>query len=236
MKRQQCISYFHIAMVFIVIFSYACNKDASTHNTDTNSTIKDNEGNVYKTVKIGEQWWMAENLKSTRLNDGTVIPNITNNTSWKNLVTPAYCWYDNDRTAYAGTYGALYNWYAIETGKLCPSGWHVPTDEEWSKLIDFLGGDGLAGGQLKEAGLTHWNLPNTGATNSSGFTALPGGYSISGVEACFYGLGNHGTWWSSTAISASNAWFRSLTTNFSTIFKDDGKMYYGLSVRCLKVD
>ena len=116
----------------------------------------------------------GRNLKTTKYNDGTSIPNVTNDTSWSNLTTGAYCWYNND-VSYKNPYGALYNWYAVNTGKLAPKGWHVPSDAEWTTLITYLGGESIAGGKLKEAGTTHWLSPNTEATNSTGFSALPGG-------------------------------------------------------------
>lgn len=111
----------------------------STMSFYTDGTV-DVDGNVYKTVTIATQRWMAENLKTTKLNDGTSIPNVTDGKAWKNLTTPGYCWYDNDPKYYGNTYGALYNFYAVETNKLCPTGWHVPTDAEWDILIDHLGG------------------------------------------------------------------------------------------------
>ncbi len=140
--------------------------------------ITDIEGNLYKAITIGTQTWMAENLKTIRYNDGTTIPLVTDASIWADLSTPAYCWYDNDESTYKSTFGALYNWYAVNTGKLCPIGWHIPTDAEWTKLLTYLGSENVAGGKLKETGTTHWNSPNTGATNESGFTAFPGGIRV----------------------------------------------------------
>ena len=140
------------------------------------SSIKDIEGNVYKTIAIGKQVWMTENLKTTKFNDGTSIPMVTENEAWIKLTTPAYSWYNNDSTANKNTYGALYNWYTVKTNKLCPAGWHVPTDAEWVALITYLEGFTVAGGKMKEKGIEHWKSPNEGATNETGFTALPGGY------------------------------------------------------------
>jgi uncharacterized protein (TIGR02145 family) len=138
-------------------------------------TLTDVDNNTYKVVKIGTQVWMAENLKTTRYNDGSAIPLVTDNTEWNNLTTPGYSWYNNDSATYAQTYGALYNWYTVETGNLCPTGWHVPSDAEWTTLTDYLGGEAIAGGKLKETGTAHWDSPNTGATDETGFTAFPGG-------------------------------------------------------------
>ena len=155
--------------------------------------VTDYDGNHYSSVLIGSQIWMAENLKTIKYNDGTAIPLVTDATEWSNLTTHGYCWYNNDEATYGDTYGALYNWYTVETGNLCPTGWHVPTDAEWTELIDYLGGESVAGGKLKETGTTHWNSPNPGATNETGFTTLPGGY-----RADFNGssgdIGNGGYW------------------------------------------
>ena len=138
-------------------------------------TVTDRDGNSYNTVTIGSQTWMTENLRVTRLNDNTPIQLVTSNSSWASMTTPAYCWYNNDEAANKNIYGGLYNWYAVNTGKLCPSGWHVPSHQEFTVLRDYLGGATAAGGKLKEVGLTHWKSPNTGATDSSGFTAVPSG-------------------------------------------------------------
>jgi len=140
----------------------------------TYSSMTDIEGNVYKTIKIGTQIWMAENLKTTKYNDGTSIP-LVGDCYWRNLTTPGYCWYNNDSIIYKKLYGAIYNWFTINTGKLAPAGWHVPSEEEWTKLITYLGGEEVAGGKMKESGITHWSIPNESATNESGFTALPSG-------------------------------------------------------------
>jgi len=140
----------------------------------TGLTVTDIDGNLYNTVVIGTQTWMVENLKVTKFNDGTDIPNVTDETTWNNLNTPAFCWYENDVT-YKNPYGALYNWYSVNNSKLCPTGWHVATKAEWDALISYLGGVYQAYVKLKEAGSSHWLGTNTG-TNSYGFTALPGGY------------------------------------------------------------
>ena len=137
-------------------------------------TVTDVDGNVYNTVTIGTQCWLQENLKTTKYKDGTSIPLVTDNSAWGSLSTPGYCWYNNDDT-YKNTYGALYNYYTVLTNNLCPSGWHVATEREWSTLVTYLGGASIAGGKLKESGTTHWVTPNTGANNETGFIALPGG-------------------------------------------------------------
>ncbi|MBN1199917.1 MAG: T9SS type A sorting domain-containing protein, partial [Bacteroidales bacterium] len=135
----------------------------------------DGDGNHYPTVTIGTQVWMASNLMTTRYTDGGLIEYPgTDNAAWQNNTTGAYAWYNNMIT-FKETYGALYNWYAVDTSILCPAGWHVPSDEEWTLLTDFLGNTDVAGGKMKETGLTHWTNPNLDATNESGFTGLPGG-------------------------------------------------------------
>jgi uncharacterized protein (TIGR02145 family) len=153
---------------------------ASSASNYVTPPVTDGDGNVYNTVTIGTQIWMKGNLKTMKFNYGTSIPNVTDNTTWAGLTSAAYCWYNNDAATYKTTYGALYNWYAVDVasndGKnVCPAGWHIPSDAEWTTLTDYLGGASVAGSKLKETGTTHWLSPNTGATNESGFTALPGG-------------------------------------------------------------
>jgi uncharacterized protein (TIGR02145 family) len=126
--------------------------------------------------------------------------------AWAALTTPGYCWYDNDSVSYKNRYGALYNGYAVITNKLCPSDWHVPSDEEWTKLTNYLGGEMYAGDRLKEIGTDYWVSPNTGATNESGFTALPGGFRY--YDGLFHDFGFSGYWWTSTEYAATRAFFR----------------------------
>jgi uncharacterized protein (TIGR02145 family) len=194
--------------------------------------LSDIDGNSYNTVVIGDQIWMAENLKTTKYNDGTSIPLVTDYTEWSNLNSQGYCWYDNDQSTYGNTYGALYNWYTVNTGNLCPAGWHVPTDEEWTTLITYLGGEDVAGGFLKETGTTHWNSPNTG-TNQTGFTAVPGGYRYYNGGS-FNTIGFYGYWWSATEYSSTDAWYRSMTYDFSSVTRSGLNKQFGFSVRCLR--
>jgi uncharacterized protein (TIGR02145 family) len=172
--------------------------------------ITDADGNTYYTVQIGNQEWTVENLKTTKYNDGTTIPLVTDNSAWSALTTPGRCWYDNDSASNNATYGVLYNWYAVNTGKLAPvtGGWRVPTDADWTALSEYLGGELVAGGKMKEAGTTHWISPNTGATNESGFSALPGG--CRGSVGGFSNQSSNGDWWSATEIDASYACTRNL--------------------------
>ncbi len=197
-------------------------------------TVTDYNGNVYNTVQIGTQCWMKENLKARNYRNGTTIPNISTNITWLQLVTGARCWYNNDSATYAATYGALYNWYAVDNPNgLCPTGWHVPTDAEWTILTDFLGGLSVAGGSLKETGTTHWHGYNTGATNSSGFTALPGGDRNS-HNGWFSQVGGVGSWWSSSVYSSASARSLSLSCNTSIVNMSSYNNNYGFSVRCVR--
>jgi uncharacterized protein (TIGR02145 family) len=201
------------------------------------SNITDKEGNSYKTVYIGTQQWMAENLKVTKYNDGTAIPNITDNTQWSNLTTGAWSYYNND-VANNAKYGKLYNWYAVSkisngNKNVCPTGWHVPTDAEWTVLTDYLGGASVAGGKMKEVGTTSWNSPNTDATNTSLFSALPGGYR--GGYGYNYDIGGGGYWWSSSEGSTSDAWSRYLGYSDGNAERGFGfEKRGGFSVRCLR--
>jgi uncharacterized protein (TIGR02145 family) len=196
-------------------------------------TMSDIEGNAYKVVVIGTQIWMAENLKTTHFKDGSEIPLKTNNIDWGNLSSPGYCWYYNDASSYKSTYGALYNWYTVNTGNLCPSGWHVSSDAEWLSLTKYLGGASIAGGKLKEAGSAHWGLPNEGATNETGFTALPGGFRI--FNGAMDQNGYAGYWWTSSESSSSLAWGSGYldytTASITRAFYDKRD---GFSVRCIK--
>ena len=191
--------------------------------------MTDIDGNVYKTIQIGTQTWMAENLKTTRYNDGSAIPDITDNNTWAGLTTGAYCFYNNDQTNNA-TYGKLYNWYAVNTDKLAPTGWHVPTDQEWSILISYLGGTSSAGGKMKSTIL--WNSPNTNANNLSGFSAIPTGERS--TDGTYNYIGQSETFWSLNARDNGAAWYCIL--NYSN--SNAGITYYnnkvGFSIRCVK--
>ena len=192
-------------------------------------TVTDIDGNVYNTVTIGTQIWMVENLKTTKYNDGTSIPNVTDYTEWGALTTGAYCWYNNNASN-KSPYGALYNWYSVNTGKLAPVGWHVPTFAEWTTLNTVIGG---VAGKLKETGTDHWASPNTGATNETGFTALPGGSRNGGYLAAFTGLGLSGYWWSTRDDNTGGAG-EALMYNFDVISQYASVKWIGSSVRCVK--
>ncbi len=195
--------------------------------------LTDIEGNNYKTVKIGAQTWMAENLETGSYNDGTEIPLGTYGVEWFELTTPAYCWYDDEDTYHLDTYLSyhkLYNWYAINTGNLCPAGWHVSTYEDWTELIDYLGGTGVAGGKLKEAGTRHWYSPNEGATNESGFTAFPGMARFND----FSSNRQYGQFWMSTETDSEEAWGVTLYYLGTGVSLGRWGKSYGRPVRCVK--
>ncbi|HBE41876.1 MAG TPA: hypothetical protein DDW27_11855 [Bacteroidales bacterium] len=198
---------------------------------------KDGSGNTYPVVSIGGtkgiQLWMAENLKTVTLNDGTAINNITGASAWSSATGPAWCWYNNT----PGEYGLLYNWYAVGTNKLCPAGWRVPSDDEWQEMVQYLGGAMTAGGKLKETGEAHWNNPNSGATNSSGFSAFGGGWR-NNTDGSFNDLRMIGYFWTSTLSNITNACYRCLLSTGSIIYgyMSEIDQKYGFSVRCIKVD
>lgn len=211
------------------VFTSSCEKEDTSTNKETTievsyGTMTDQEGNTYKTVTIGTQTWMAENLRTTKYNDGTDIPNITNGNEWDDLITGAYCAYSTVH------YGKLYNWYAVNTGKLAPEGWHIPTKDDWTQLITYIGGDTIAGGKLKETGTTHWYSPNTGATNEIGFTALPGG-SYNGLD--FYGVGEQGMWWSTTEDEYLGAYTLCMSYYASNASIGHAIKELGISIRCI---
>ena len=216
--------------------SYATNSAGTAYGneisfTTQNITVSDFDGNVYHTVTIGTQVWMVENLKTTKYNDGTSIPLVSDGTAWISLSTPGYCWYNNDAATNKATYGAIYNWYTVNTGKLCPAGWHIPTDAEWTTLTTYLG-ESIAGAKLKETGTTHWGY-NYCATNETGFTALPGGWRYN--DGTFQDIGYNGNWWSSTEqIAAGTSWFRRLESDWCDVRGGSYVKILGYSVRCLR--
>jgi uncharacterized protein (TIGR02145 family) len=201
---------------------------------DWSNTVTDIDGNVYHTITIGNQVWMLENLKTTRYLNGDSIPNITNNNNWAALSKGAFCDYNNSADN-SSKYGHLYNWFAVnDSRKIAPAGWHIPSDADWSTLTYYLGGENVAGGKLKEAGLLNWIIPNTSATNESGFTALPGGLR-SYSDGTFRNMGSNCYFWSTTASDTLRAWDRELFYNQMNCYRYnyDSKLY-GFSVRCVK--
>ena len=200
--------------------------------TEDFGIMQDIDNNVYNTVDIGTQTWMAENLKTTRYNDGETIPLVEDEVEWTGLLTPGYCWYRNDDEAFKQDYGALYNWYAINTELLCPAGWHIPTDYDWMILTMKLNGETQAGGKLKQTGLSFWVEPNEGATNEYGFNALPGGFRYS--DGKFYDFGFSGYWWTSGENAAHKVYFRFIYYNDRNLYRFNNDKTNGFSIRCIK--
>jgi uncharacterized protein (TIGR02145 family) len=264
-----------IYSILSIMMLTACKKESSTSTSTTNSTnktnvtcvdnpninftcigtpigkfgecIKDIDGNTYKTVVIGKQSWMAENLKTSKYNDGTIILNITDSLSWVENRNGAWCYYSNNDSI-GKIYGKLYNWYTtnpISNGNknICPDGWHVPNDTEWEVLINYLGGVNVAGGKMKEAGNKNWNTPNIDGTNISLFTGLGSGCYISPIiKNGFFGIGDKGYWWSSTEhylqTDVNNI---DIDGNYYSLYKGYSKIgfgfdekSYGRSIRCIK--
>ena len=199
-------------------------------------TLTDFDGNTYNTVKIGNQWWMVENLKTTHYANGDPIPDGTGAGDISGETDPKYWFAYDDDLNNVSTYGRLYTWYTVtDSRNVCPDGWHVPSDAEWTQLSDSLGGESVAGGKLKETGTTHWDSPNTGATNESGFTGLPGGLRYSKSSDGFGIMGRASYFWSATEFHISAyARYWPLGYNYAGMSPYDYGKSGGFSVRCLK--
>jgi uncharacterized protein (TIGR02145 family) len=219
-----------IVSVLLASFSLV----ACTEKEQIEKTVTDVDGYIYNTVVIGDQVWLTENLKTTRLNNGADIQYEPDSIKWVKLTSLAYCWYRNDGVYNKDIYGALYNWYTVETGKLCPSGWHVPSKKEWQTLANFLGGNSVAGGKIRVKGLSYWKSPNDGGSNSTGFSAMPAGYRQGDIGNFLY-LGEKTFWWSCSEDNDITATFYS-TDTFTPLL--DYNPYLdkrsGISVRCLR--
>ena len=194
----------------------------------TYGSVTDVDGNIYKTVEIGTQTWMAENLKTTKLNDGTPIPFKLSQLQWEDSTSQGYCYYNNDSLVY----GALYSWKTVNSNSLCPTGWHVPSDAEWSTLSSALGGEDIAGSKLKETGATHWNSSVNVSDNESGFTALAGGYCTYG--GTYNNIKRYAYFWTSTGNTSEEAFCRYLYYDFNTLNRSSSSKVSGFSVRCIK--
>ena len=198
----------------------------------TYGSVTDPDGNNYKTLQIGTQTWMAENLKTTKFRNGDPIPEIKDRIQWKTMVSGAYSNYNNE-PGLSAVYGCLYNWFAInDTRNLAPDGWHVATDNDWTKLVDYLGGKGLAANKLIETGTSHWAAPNSGATNESGFSALPGGFLLTGEG--YIGVGSISIWWSATEVDITYGSYWEIVNSYNRIEKYGYNKTDGHSVRCVK--
>ena len=202
------------------------------YTSDTTGILVDIDGNVYDIIKIGTQWWMAENLRVEHFNDGEEIPEITGSGEWNSTSSPGYCWFNNDKPSYIEPYGALYNWFVVDTEKICPTGWHVPSSNETDILIDQCGGPENAGAILKEEGLEHWLSPNEGATNATGFTAVAAGFR--NYVGTFDNFGETMTLWTST--SPGSGWGNTIVLTWigTQAGSTMGNQHDGYSVRCVK--
>ena len=232
MKNQKL---YGLIVASLTLFIFSCTKTTTPVDNSFKcgtSTITDTDGNVYHTVSIGKQCWLVENLKTGKYKDGTTIPTGLNNTDWQADSTGAYSIY-NDNATNNVTYGKLYNWFAVKTGKLAPAGWHVPADSEWIILTDTLGGASIAGNKMKSTS-SLWT-PFTGIvnTNSSGFTGLPGGFR--NYAGTYYSIGTSCYCWSSTEYTINKAWYNELDYNESSAYETGtGSKANGMSVRCVK--
>jgi len=218
-----------ILSLIISVSFIGCKKDVSK----TPTTITDIDGNTYNAIVIGTQVWMGENLRVTKFSNGDQIPDSPAGVAWDTVTTPASS-INPMVNNYASIYGRQYNWFAVSDSRnLCPAGWHVSTDAEWTQLTDYLGGDSIAGGKLKESGNLYWNSPNTGATNESGFASRP-----SGFRSLYGGVvlmpGDIGSWWTSTGYDSTNAWNRFMFSEDETVSRVDNDKKSGFSVRCVK--
>ena len=196
-------------------------------------SLTDQNGNTYATIVIGTQEWMAENLRTAIYANGDPIPNVTDASQWVGLTTGAWIHYSNE-SQYESPYGKLYNWYTVaDPRNVCPMAWHIPTDAEWTVLSDYLGGQIVAGGQMKSTSTQYWQAPNTGATNDSGFSGLPGGrlYDSGGY---FGNLSSNGLWWSASEASLDLAWTRTLNSDYANISNGFDPKRSGFSVRCVR--
>jgi uncharacterized protein (TIGR02145 family) len=236
MSRSGATGLFVAGVVVVAVAVASCGGQAATPGPPPVPTgsVTDVEGNVYPTIVIGKQEWMVENLKTATYNDGAPIPNATDITSSAGLISDAYTWPDND-VANKDVYGALYNFFVVQLGKLCPVGWAMPSNDDWGALVDSLGGNGVAGGPLKESGTDHWQAPNAGATNQSGFSALPGG-ERDPAEFFFY-RGQNAFWWTSEDKLGSlpaTAYFWQVSYDLTSSVGGEAAYPTGFSVRCFR--
>lgn len=225
------------------ITTHTCGAD-SVHNPNLSyGSMTDQQGNVYKTIVIGNQEWMAENLKTSIYRNGEAIANVMDNTQWANLTTGAWCYFNND-SQYECPYGKLYNWYAVaDPRNVCPTGWHVPTDAEWNVLTGYLdpsynpNAEGTqsttAGGKMKSTGLQYWFDPNQDATNESGFSGLPSGVRTFS-NGTFMNIGSGESWWCSTSYDLNKSWYRTISFQQANIGRFYSNKKQGNALRCLR--
>jgi uncharacterized protein (TIGR02145 family) len=229
-----CRNFFGLKLLLLscLLIISTCEKESTNPEDEGKGSATDIEGNVFKTVKIGNQVWMAENLKVTHFRNGDSIPQVTDDSQWYDLLSSAYCDYDNDSSK-VEVYGRLYNWYAVnDRRRLAPQGWHIPSNAEWQTLINYLGGDEVAGGKIKETGTEYWTAPNTGATNESGFTALPGGFRD--AYGNFNSMGGSAWFWTAMESSDNAAWYWMLSNSQANAVNDPYSKRSAYAVRCIK--
>jgi len=230
--RNVCITGTLFVLVIFLMSLQACKNNNNDDDNDQPQTITDVDGNIYHTVTIGNQVWMLENLRVTHYRNGNPISEVTGNDQWVAVTDGAFCNYENNASN-SVTYGKLYNWHAVTDGRgIAPQGWRVPTDEDYNQLAAFLGDVFIAGGKMKEAGYTHWEIPNFGATNSSGYTALPAGYRND--EGVFYGLGIYSYFWTTTPKDDISAYAHHLFSNDEMLYRIHYSKNHAFSVRCIK--
>lgn len=220
----------------IFIRAYTINLYGISYSNEISITtlngLVDIDGNSYRIVTIGGKTWMADNLKTTKFNDGSSISQINNDTAWYQSKTAAFCWQNNDPNN-KSSYGALYNWYAVNSGKLAPKGWHIATDQEWAELASSLGGNSTAGGQLKSNSAL-WATPNNGANNAANFNAEPGSRRGNSTDGSFQTVGTSAYFWTKTEYNNNMAWFIFLTNTSTAQQKSFDPKHLGLSIRCVK--
>lgn len=222
----------NICLLIILFYLFSCSREQDT-TTNICGTITDIDGNTYNTIQIGTQCWMKENLKTTHYKDGSIIQEVQDSIAWSNIYntnakTAAWCYYNMD-SANNSIYGKLYNWHAVNNGKLAPAGWHVPTDNDWEILVNYLNAS-IAGSVMKDT-VNLWTVPNI-ANNSSGFSCLPAGYRLENGK--FLHINDGAYFWSSTFYNDYSVWFRSLGWNSTNVGRNNITKEMAVSVRCLK--
>jgi len=237
MKKMQ-LFFIPILICSLTMLFQNCKKEVDNNdNPQPITSVKDIEGNVYQAITIGNQVWTKQNLKTKKLNDGGIIPIVTEDADWTNKTSPAMSFYNNQEAAHKHVFGGLYNWYAVNTNKLCPVGWRIPNSNDYQTLMNTLGGAAIAGGKLKDTGLKqaetgYWEIPNEGATNSSHFTGLPGGYRS--ANASFAGFGSSGNWWLRDEMNTELGQYLMLHFQQTEAKKEQISKKTGMSIRCIK--
>ncbi len=230
--RHPVVDFFSIVLIASLTL-LSCGGDSATNSnpSPTGTTVVDVDGNIYRTVTIGTQVWMAENLKVTRYRNGDAIPHVSNSMDWESSTNGAYCNYDNNANN-VSIFGRLYNYYAaVDSRGIAPTGWHLPSDSDWQVLTDYLGGYQIAGGKMKDASDVYWASPNAGATNSSGFSAQPGGQRFNGI---YQYMGTVACFWSATEESGINGRYIFIQFDDAGAHGDDYPKQSGFSIRCVK--